>query len=691
MIDKNIQEKIYSGVLGKIIGVYMGRPVEGWSYQAIIDKFDEVDRYVNKDLNIPLIVADDDISGTFGFFRAMEDFNYKKDLSAKEVGKTWLNYIVEDKSILWWGGLGRSTEHTAYLRLKNRIDAPLSGSIEYNGKTLAEQIGAQIFIDAFAMMNPNDPDSAAYYVKEAASVSHDGMAVEAAMYLAAIEANAFNEVNIDKLLDNNFHYINNPILKNMIIDVRNICSKYDRSTWRRVRYEIAQKYGYDKFNGPCHIIPNHALVIASLLLGADNFYDSVTIASSAAWDTDCNAGNVGCINGIRLGLNAINEKPFLRNEVADRLLVVTSEGGSCISDAVIETKKIIKAANEIRGFADNQSISRFDFSFKNSVQGFSVCPFVEAGKLLDNKKEFKSLNSDDKIGLNLDIKDILSISTPTFIDFDELASNFSTIASPTLYEGQDVVIQIETDKKALLIPYILYYDEYQKIKYSTINEIELNKGLNSYNFEIPNINGMPIFRLGFTFKTNNSSVRINSIDWSNTPKYFAQKGMLLKSIWETNPYWLQSWVGSAKQFAADFNHTYCISHIEDNGTMTIGSQDFQDYFVETNLIFSLHKAAGVIVRAKGLLNYIAVSFENYNKINVIEMNNGDSTLLKSFDYEYSEDEMYNLKVKIKGTNLSLFVNNQDFEDVKVTRDKGSLGFIVSQGTIVARDFIIKRI
>ena len=73
---KQFEDKIYAGVLGKILGVYLGRPVEGWSYQKIQDTFDEVKYYVHDKAGVPLIVADDDISGTFGFFRAIEDNNY---------------------------------------------------------------------------------------------------------------------------------------------------------------------------------------------------------------------------------------------------------------------------------------------------------------------------------------------------------------------------------------------------------------------------------------------------------------------------------------------------------------------------------------------------------------------------------------------------------------------------------------
>ncbi len=151
MSIQKYENDIYAGVLGKILGVYLGRPVEGWSYEKIQDTFGEIRYYVHEKAGVPLIVADDDISGTFAFFRAIEDHGFEKSTPAKAFGDTWLNYIIENKTILWWGGLGRSTEHTAYLNLKNGIEAPKSGSIEVNVKILAEQIGAQIFIDAIAM------------------------------------------------------------------------------------------------------------------------------------------------------------------------------------------------------------------------------------------------------------------------------------------------------------------------------------------------------------------------------------------------------------------------------------------------------------------------------------------------------------------------------------------------------------
>src|SRR5450432_1351520 len=154
-------ERVYAGVLGKIIGVYLGRPFEGWTYDRIMAELGEVNYYVHEKRGTPLVVTDDDISGTFTFLRAMEDYGCSRDLTAEQIGQTWLNYLIEKRTVLWWGGMGNSTEHTAYLRLKHGMKAPESGSIAANGKVVAEQIGAQIFIDGWGMIAPGDPELAA--------------------------------------------------------------------------------------------------------------------------------------------------------------------------------------------------------------------------------------------------------------------------------------------------------------------------------------------------------------------------------------------------------------------------------------------------------------------------------------------------------------------------------------------------
>ena len=93
-------ERVYAGVLGKLIGVYLGRPFEGWTYQRIMRELGPIDYYVHDRFGVPLVVTDDDVSGTFTFVRALAEHGVKEDLSAEEIGKTWLNSIIEQRSIL---------------------------------------------------------------------------------------------------------------------------------------------------------------------------------------------------------------------------------------------------------------------------------------------------------------------------------------------------------------------------------------------------------------------------------------------------------------------------------------------------------------------------------------------------------------------------------------------------------------
>ncbi len=93
IIRDDYEERVYAGVLGKIIGVYVGRPFEGWTYERIMERLGEVNYYVHEQLNKPLIVTDDDISGTFIFFRALADYGNDRALTAQQIGQTWLNYL----------------------------------------------------------------------------------------------------------------------------------------------------------------------------------------------------------------------------------------------------------------------------------------------------------------------------------------------------------------------------------------------------------------------------------------------------------------------------------------------------------------------------------------------------------------------------------------------------------------------
>ena len=87
---QDYNERIYAGVLGKIIGVYLGRPFEGWTYERIMRELGEIDRYVNHKTpgTPPIVVTDDDITGTFTLLRALDDYGCDPYLTPAQIGRT---------------------------------------------------------------------------------------------------------------------------------------------------------------------------------------------------------------------------------------------------------------------------------------------------------------------------------------------------------------------------------------------------------------------------------------------------------------------------------------------------------------------------------------------------------------------------------------------------------------------------
>lgn len=689
------QEKIYAGVLGKIIGVYMGRPVEGWSYPQIRDTFHQINFYQHAASGAPLIVPDDDISGTFAFIRALEDNGYPSGISAKQIGDTWLNYIIENQTILWWGGLSRSTEHTAFLRLKNGIPAPESGSIARNGRSMAEQIGAQIFIDSWAMVNPGDPERAACMARQAASVSHDGLAVEAACYLAAMEAMAFSESHLESLLDEGLRYVRGSTLPALAADLREQCAKAD--CWETVRAWIEREHGYDKYPGNCPMATNHLVVLMALLMAGDDFQRSVSIAASAGWDTDCNAGNVGCLNGIRLGLAGIDAGIDLRTPVADRLYVVTSDGGSCLSDAVQETRKLVRAAAALRGQTVELPHTRFAFEYSGSLQGFYA--YMTPGV----SNALAALQNGDSVGekgLLIPYRHLgpgarAEVCVDTFSDNQpkgkDGTSYFDVLASPALYEGQTVRACVAAGIDPPNVSFFLeYFDGEDRLRRLDGPVRQLIAGENRLVWTIPSLSGHMIYRLGLSLTSErrlDGHLLLRTLDWSGAPARFhmGRASALTPSLtpWTTATTWIRAFMRSAEQFYPDYTTTFSISHPGANGVATIGTRDWDHYTVSSALTLAQQKEAGLVARARGHRRYYAATLKDGRAV-LSKRRDDQVIVLASAPYPYKIDKTYTLTFRLLGSDLRLYIDGQE---ILRARDgeyaSGGAGFLVDTGAMLA--------
>ena len=144
--------------------------------------------------------------------------------------------------------------------------------------------------------------------------------------------------------------------------------------WRDTRQRIEEKYGYDKYPGNCHVVPNHALMVMAVLYAPHDFQKAQMIVNTSGWDTDCNAGNVGCLLGIMNGLDGLDEGPDWRGPIADRLLISSADGGNSINDAVRTAYYLTNLGHATcrrrhRSQAPKDG-AQFHFSLPGSRQGF---------------------------------------------------------------------------------------------------------------------------------------------------------------------------------------------------------------------------------------------------------------------------------------------------------------------------------
>lgn len=694
----NYEEKVYAGVLGKIIGVYLGRPFEGWEYRRIMAELGPINYYVHEKLGMPLIVTDDDISGTFTFVRAMQDYGHKIDLTPEQIGQTWLNYLIEERTILWWGGMGNSTEHTAYLRLKKGIKAPESGSIRLNSQVVAEQIGAQIFIDGWAMLAPGDPALAADLARRAGSVSHDGEAIYGAQVVAALEAQAFVEQDMDALLDTAVTFIpRSSIIYRLINDVREFHAK--EPDWQKARQFIEDRYGYDKYGGNCHMVPNHALIVMSLLYGDDDFQKSLMIVNTSGWDTDCNSANVGCIMGIKNGLAGIDTGPDWRGPVADQMFLPTADGGSAINDAVTQTYKIVNMARAMRGLAPAtpKSGARFHFSMPGSVQGFREEDSIETRGVL--RIEHSALPEGDP-ALALHYSNVAvgregRAATATFIPpaFAQTTMHYELLASPTLYPGQTVRARVaagsENDRPVHVGLYLRRYGAQDKLYIERARAAKLAPGgSRQLEWVIPDLGGQPVAEIGLAISSEQRASGVIYLDWLT---WEGEPKVRLGRPVEASSMWRKAWVNAADEYGWRYPEAYRLMQNHGTGMIIQGTRDWKNYTISAELIPHLVTACGVAARVQGLERFYSLQITAGGKAQLVKALDGKKVLAER-DFSFAWDDHVLFELSVDGACIKGSLNRQPFFEVIDSEEplmEGAAALLVEEGRVACEEVSIQ--
>lgn len=381
--------------IGKNIGGTLGMPME-WNRST-----NEISYYTHNISGEPL--PNDDLDIQVLWLLALEDHGL--NLDAKILGRYFNELMI----------FTHAEYGTAKANMRVGLEPPYSGIYKNDFK---DSCGSFIRSEIWACLFPGYPQLAAKYAFEDAMVDHgDGEGVYAEVFTVALESAAFFETDIQKLIDIGLSYIPadcavaRAIRDGVDFAHRGVAKETAREfmmqnyighiEWHYIAPEDEKK-GYN--DGPFGFdVPSNMFIIAySLIAGADHLEKSMCTAVWFGEDTDCTAGTIAALYGIRYGLDAIEKKwiepigtkiktisidPFrMENRIPKDIYAFSARVGAIHEEAVrkfglsdaLETD--FKAPDWFANIYDDMRVVTYRFDYINVRLDYMGDPVIHAGE-----------------------------------------------------------------------------------------------------------------------------------------------------------------------------------------------------------------------------------------------------------------------------------------------------------------------
>lgn len=672
-------DKYYGSLLGMNMGIRLGAPVEPeiWTSERIIKVFGDLRSYTKEYKNF---AADDDMNGPAFFIRSMYD-KQDEELIANDVADAWLNYSREGIGMFWWGGDQISTEHTAFNNLLKGIKAPMSGSCKQNGLILSEQIGGQIFIDTWGLIFAGDPVKAATYAAKAALVAHDGNGVEGAKFIAACIANAFILDNVyDIVIESLKQLDSNNLYYAVVMDVVEYFNA--NKTWQEALEMLHQKWGYDKYTGVCHIIPNAGVCAIALLYSNNSTSRSIEIATMCGWDTDCNAGNVGSVLGALEGASKL--EMHYRIPMNDNIITSSIIGYKNIFDLPTFSKELFDISKQYQNkgkVVDNQSrYLDFDFELHGSTHGFRT-----SDAFMGSIKNANVNSSENALEVMIDRihpNDEFRVYYKPFYRRDDFNDErYKPVFAPQIHSGN--IINFEYTYENWNNCEIEIQGYVRNTSTKEIIKLPLTKNGLEVFFEVPNLNGMFVDEVGLVINSPmtlgtraTGRLLITHFYVSGKDKYainFAKQAIEFKQV-----------LPFAHNLGSHYLMDKCLYFDIDTYSQSFtGNYYLKDSVIIYRFNVTSGTSFGFYTRMKGVYNGNFISF-SANEVQVFEVGR-ELELKKSVGCSFEFNKVHTVTVKTYGDKLEVSLNNElvlEYQGLKNSSGMyGYGGYVQASGRI----------
>ncbi len=275
-----LDDGVLNGWVGQIAGASMGTRLEGYTSEKLIEVYGDRLGYY---LEIPPSTVNDDITYEIAFLEALKGFG--SGLRSREIALKWIELIR----------FGWSAELVALENLRRGVFPPRSGTLN---NPFQEWIGAQMRGMVHGLLNPGKPFKAGYFAYLDSRISHSGNGVYGGIHSAVLTSLAFSISDPRALVIEAEKFVPaGSEFESVVKDVRRACQR--SSSWEEVLEYCEERF---KTYNWIHLYPNTASVITSLWFSEGDFDEAMRIVARFGYDVDCNAGEVGTVMGIMLGV-----------------------------------------------------------------------------------------------------------------------------------------------------------------------------------------------------------------------------------------------------------------------------------------------------------------------------------------------------------------------------------------------------
>ena len=355
--DEEYRNRLKGAFYGRCAAVILGKPLEmGMDRLQIKEYLESVDQYPLNDFvigysekldkrlrgdciystkgNVKYAQPDDDINYTLLALRLAE--THPNGFVSADIGWNWLNNI----SYHWcWCASRQAYYNMVCLDDTKDIDTQIK-EIPYKLNPWRECIDGQIRTDMWGYIHPADIKSACKDAHRDCAFSLTKNGIYGGMFVAGAIAGAMSKnPSVDTIIKSGLASI--PKKSRLYEAVTLVCKWWDESKdWITVADKVYEKYGHLPFAATLN---NMAMVTLGIVAGELDYTKSITIATMAGIDTDCNSGTVGSIVGAAVGIDGVPSRWY--EPLNDTIKSTVAAFGDCKISEIVNRIYHLKRIN----------------------------------------------------------------------------------------------------------------------------------------------------------------------------------------------------------------------------------------------------------------------------------------------------------------------------------------------------------